>query len=202
MIFIESFYTVPLKELRSAVSCRRSLVVRPPSGVGSSLQDAGKFARGRAAATHNTIHAGGNLNDPVDAGTRGVILHVEDDDSVREAIGTVLGLEGFETHEAAHGAAALGLLESLRGRLDVLIVDYHLGHGITGTEVAEDFARLLGYAVPTIMLTGDTANSEVPMLSNAPVWVARKPLDPQALIAGLPALVEFRRSMSRALRGI
>jgi DNA-binding response OmpR family regulator len=139
-------------------------------------------------------------NDPVDPGTRGVILHVEDDDSVRQAICTLLRLESFETHEAAHGAEALRAYEHLRGRLDVLIVDYHLGHGITGTEVAEDLARLLGYAVPTIMLTGDTANSEFPMLSNAPVWIARKPLEPQALLAGLPALVEFRRSMSRALQ--
>jgi CheY-like chemotaxis protein len=137
---------------------------------------------------------------PAQGASRGVILHVEDDDSVREAICTLMRLESFEVHEAAHGTAALALYETLRGRLDVLIVDYHLGLGITGTEVAEDLSRLLGYGVPTILLTGDTANSEVPMLPNAPVWVARTPLDPEALLAGLQPLVEFRRSMQRVTR--
>ena len=86
----------------------------------------------------------------------------------------------------------------MRGRLDVLIVDYHLGGGLTGTEVAEEFARLLGHAVPTIILTGDPANAEVPWLSNAPVWVARKPLAPATLLAALPPLVAFRRAVAAA----
>ncbi len=57
---------------------------------------------------------------------------------------------------------------------------------MTGTEVAEEFARLLGHAVPTIILTGDPANAEVPWLSDAPVWLARKPLVPETLLAALP----------------
>ena len=102
---------------------------------------------------------------------------------------------GFETREAASGEQALTQVESLRGRLDVLIVDYDLGHSMTGTEVAEEFARLLGHAVPTVILTGDPANAEVPWLTDAPVWVARKPLLPDTLLAALPPLVAFRRAV-------
>ena len=87
-------------------------------------------------------------------------------------------------------------METLRGRLDVLIVDYDLGRGMTGTELAEEFARLLGHAVPTVMLTGDPANAEVPWLAEAPVWVARKPLYPETLLAALPPLVAFRRAVA------
>ena len=90
---------------------------------------------------------------------------------------------GFETREASCGESALAQVETLRGRLDVLIVDYNLGRGMTGTEVAEEFARLLGHAVPTVMLTGDPANAEVPWLAEAPVWVARKPLLPGNLVS-------------------
>ena len=129
--------------------------------------------------------------------TRGVILHVEDDESQREALAALLGIESFEVHQAHDGAAVRPLADRLRGRLDVLIVDYHLGNGSSGTEVAEALSRQLGYAVPTVMLTGDVANCEVPLLSHAPVWIARKPLDPQVLLAGLPALVQFRRGISR-----
>ena len=137
--------------------------------------------------------------------TRGVILHVEDEESQRESLATLLAVESFEVHQAADSAAVPSLARKLGDRLDVLIVDYHLGGsgpggsrtGGSGTDVAEGLSALLGYAVPTIMLTGDVANCEVPILSYAPVWVARKPLDPRVLLAGLPALVEFRRGVAR-----
>jgi len=137
------------------------------------------------------------LFDP-DAAARGVILHVEDDESMRRATALLMRLEGYETREAASGEQALAQVGALRGRLDVLIADYHLGGGLTGTEVAEELARLLGHAVPTIILTGDPANAEVPWLTHAPVWVARKPLEPETLLAALPPLVAFRRAVAAA----
>jgi CheY-like chemotaxis protein len=130
--------------------------------------------------------------------TRGLILHVEDDEPLRRSTSMLLRLAGFETREAATGEQALAQVEHMRGKLDVLIVDYHLGDGLTGTEVAEAFARLLGHAVPTVILTGDPANAEVPWLSDAPVWLARKPLLPDTLLAALPALVDFRRAVAAA----
>jgi CheY-like chemotaxis protein len=131
---------------------------------------------------------------------RGLILHVDDDDALRRATAAVLRNAGFDTREATCGEEALAQVETLRGRLDVLIVDYDLGTGLTGTEVAEDFARLLGHAVPTVMLTEDPANAEVPWLADAPVWVARKPLPADTLVAALPPLVDFRRAVAAAAR--
>ena len=130
--------------------------------------------------------------------TRGMILHVDDDEGMRRSTALLLRVAGFDTREADSGEQALELAEALRGKLDVLIVDYHLGNGMTGTEVAEEFARLLGHAVPTVILTGDPANAEVPWLSDAPVWLARKPLVPETLLAALPALVDFRRAVAAA----
>lgn len=127
---------------------------------------------------------------------RGFVLHVDDDEDLRLSTGLLLRSAGFETREASCGETALAQVETLRGRLDVLIVDYDLGHGMTGTELAEEFARLLGHAVPTVMLTGEPANAEVPWLAEAPVWVARKPLHPETLLAALPPLVAFRRAMA------
>ena len=136
------------------------------------------------------------LSEPAN---RGLILHVDDDDSVRRSTATLMRAAGFETREAAYGEQALSQIETLRGRLDVLIVDYDLGHSLTGTEVAEEIARLLGHAVPTVILTGDPANAEVPWLTDAPVWVARKPLAPETLLAALPSLVAFRRAVAAAI---
>ena len=138
------------------------------------------------------------LNSPAPA-ARGFILHVEDDEAMRRSTALLLRVAGFETREAASGEQALAQVETLRGRLDVLIVDYHLGNGMTGTEVAEEFARLLGHAVPTVILTADPANAEVPWLADAPVWLARKPLLPETLLAALPSLVDFRRAVLAAV---
>jgi CheY-like chemotaxis protein len=131
---------------------------------------------------------------------RGLIQHVDDDAALRRSTAMLLRSAGFETREATCGEDALAQVEALRGRLDVLIVDYDLGAGLTGTEVAEDFARLLGHAVPTIMLTGDPANAEVPWLADAPVWVARKPMQAETLLAGLQPLVAFRRAVAATSR--
>ena len=127
---------------------------------------------------------------------RGLILHVDDDDALRRSTSLLLRAAGFETREAASGEQALIHAEALRDRLDVLIVDDYLGPGISGAEVAEEFARLLGQAVPTVILTGDPANAEVPWLRDAPVWMARKPLSPETLLAALPPLVAFRRAIA------
>jgi len=131
---------------------------------------------------------------------RGLILHVEDDEAMRRSTAMLLRGAGFETREAACGKDALTQAESLRGGLDVLIVDYNLGDSMTGTEVAEEFARLLGHAVPTVILTGDPANAEVPWLADAPVWLARKPMLPETLLAALPPLVDFRRAVAAVHR--
>ena len=131
---------------------------------------------------------------------RGLILHVDDDEAMRRSTAMLMRAAGFETREAACGEDAVAQVDSLRGRLDVLIVDYNLGQPMTGTEVAEEFARLLGHAVPTVILTGDPANAEVPWLADAPVWLARKPLHPDTLLAALPPLVAFRRAVADTQR--
>jgi CheY-like chemotaxis protein len=131
---------------------------------------------------------------------RGLILHVDEDEAMRRSTAMLMRAAGFETREAACGEDAITQIDSLRGRLDVLIVEYNLGQSMTGTELAEEFARLLGHAVPTVILTGDPANAEVPWLADAPVWLARKPLHPETLLAALPPLVAFRRAVADTQR--
>jgi hypothetical protein len=51
---------------------------------------------------------------------------------------------------------------------------------MSGTEVTESLVRLLGHGMPTIILTADPANAEMPWLKNSPVSCV-----PITLIAGL-----------------
>jgi len=130
----------------------------------------------------------------------GVVMYVEDDPDSRLATSTMLRAAGFAVHEAASAQSALAQADSLKGRLDVLIVDYHLGGDMSGTEVAEALAQKMGHGVPTVILTGDPANAEMPWLKNSPVWLVRKPSDPMTLISGLWPLIDFRRAMRRLSR--
>ena len=130
--------------------------------------------------------------DPI---PRGIILFVEDDEDLRTSTAALLEIAGYDVRAAATPDAAYAVAESLRNRLDLLVVDYNLRATQTGTEVAESISRKIGHGIPTVILTGDPANAEVPWLKDSAVWLARKPISPAKLVAGLSPLVTFRRAM-------
>jgi len=126
--------------------------------------------------------------------SRGVVLHVEDDPTVREAMAMVLSGDGYSVSIAANGSEALRLIaQGLRP--DLLIVDFNLGEEMNGAEATEQLQRALGYTPPVIMLTGDPSNAEFPWITAMPVWLARKPMSPRLLLAAVPSLVQLSRSM-------
>jgi len=125
--------------------------------------------------------------------SRGVVLHVEDDSMVREAVAMVLGADGYSVSSAASGQEALELVaQGLRP--DLLIVDFNLDEDMNGAETTEQLRQALGYAAPLIMLTGDPSNAEFPWMTEAPVWLARKPMSPRLLLAAVPRLVDLSRA--------
>jgi CheY-like chemotaxis protein len=127
----------------------------------------------------------------------GQILHVEDEQAVRDAVSMLLRAHGYFVTGAASGPEALQLAsEGLRP--DVLIVDFNLDDEMNGAEVAEKIRRILRYTPPVIMLTGDLSNAEVPCITDVPIWLMNKPVDAQILLPALPALIQ----LSRALRAL
>lgn len=130
----------------------------------------------------------------------GMILHVDDEPSVRSSLAALLRTDGYDVHGAASGPEAL-LLASQGLKPDILIVDFNLDQDMNGAEVAEQIRRVLHYTPPIIMLTGDLNNAEFPAITEVPVWLTRKPLDPQVLLAALPGLVELSRATRAIIRG-
>src|ERR1039458_853269 len=136
----------------------------------------------------------------VNAPGMGLILHVEDERQVRDAVSLLLRAGGYTVGSASDGAQALQL--AAQGyRPDVLIVDFHLDDQMNGAEVAEKIRGTLGYTPPVIILTGDVSNAEFPCITGAPVWLTRKPLNPEILLAALPALVALSRAIRNAPAG-
>jgi two-component system CheB/CheR fusion protein len=120
-------------------------------------------------------------------------LHVEDELIVRKAMALLLSSEGYTVISAANGPEALRLVAD--GICpDLLIVDFNLDDTMNGAETAEELRRALGYAPPVVMLTGNPASAEFPWITDAPVWLAHKPMSPELFLAALPGLIQLSRA--------
>ena len=124
----------------------------------------------------------------------GTILIVEDEDSVRNLIRTVLQRHGFEVFGAPSGALALEWAAGREGPLDLLITDVVMP-GINGREVAERLG-VLRPRLPVLYLSGYTADilrGQLP-LPPGQSFLA-KPFSPDELSARVDAvLAEARRA--------
>ena len=140
------------------------------------------------------------LQTVVAVNDRPLALHVEDDEATRASLRLLLTSAGYRVVSAADGPAALALVRKERLVPDVLIVDFHLTEDMNGTDVAEALAAALGHAPPTVMMTADAMNIEIPWIPGAPFWLVPKPFDARVLLAGLNALVRFHRDTRAASR--
>jgi two-component system cell cycle sensor histidine kinase/response regulator CckA len=84
------------------------------------------------------------------AGSR--ILIVDDDSAICEAYREILSAEGYDVVTAGSGKEALGALEELGGRIDVLILDIGLPDA-DGTDVAREIVARIGNR-PTLYVSG------------------------------------------------
>jgi CheY-like chemotaxis protein len=125
-----------------------------------------------------------------------VVMHVDDDPVVLDSMRTLLGAYRVRVVSVADGEAALRAVHFEGVRPDLLIVDFHLGAGTNGTDVAESILRLVRYPLPLVLLTGDAPNAYVPWTTKAPVWLMPKPFDARLLAAAIGPLTD----LSRALR--
>ena len=120
------------------------------------------------------------------AGKRHVLL-VEDDQGVRDATRMLLKVEGYRVTAVATLAQAV---ESAKddAAVDLLLTDYHLGSGETGTQVITELRQILGRPVSAVLMTGDTSSAmrEVPL--DLDVRVASKPIKAEELLGLLKEL--------------
>ena len=117
---------------------------------------------------------------PADGGNRTVLL-VDDDPLVRDMIGDVLRLQGFQVRQAHNGEQALAQLDA---SIDLLLTDFAMPE-FNGAQLAiaarERFPRL-----PVVILTG---YAELQGLELADSLVIQKPVQAQVLAQALNDLL-------------
>ena len=141
-------------------------------------------------ASRSAVHATSRVEVPLEQGPpiEAHILLVEDDVSVRNATRMLLKSEGYEVTAVASWTAALEYVRQ-RPRLDLVVTDYHLGAGETGTQVIASVRDALGLPLNAVLMTGDTS-SAIQMLPHDPhTRVASKPVNAEELLRLLRELL-------------
>lgn len=120
-------------------------------------------------------------------GTTRVLL-VEDDAAVRGATRMLLRVEGYSVTAVASRREALQHIRDGHG-IDLLISDYHLGEGETGTQVIAALREALGAPLKAVLMTGDTSSAVREIPRDPLLRVASKPIDADELLTLMRALL-------------
>jgi len=121
------------------------------------------------------------------AATHHRILLVEDEPGVRNAMRMLLEIEGYEITATAGANEAL---ERLRAdHFDLLVTDYHLEAGRTGSQVIVAARERYGPSFNAILVTGDTSAAIREIQGDAHLRIIRKPINSDELLGQMRALL-------------
>jgi PAS domain S-box-containing protein len=116
------------------------------------------------------------------------ILLVEDNVSVRRAMSRLLALEGFDVTQVASLSEALQHVHQ-GGGVDLLICDYHLSDGETGSQVVAALRQILGDSLPALLTSGDTSSAIKQLPRDPYLRFTSKPIKAEELVGLLRALL-------------
>jgi PAS domain S-box-containing protein len=133
-------------------------------------------------------HAAGDSSSEKSAGNTSRILLVEDEPSVRNAMRMLLDIEGYHVTIAATAEEALQLLRG-SNTFDLLVTDYHLDGGRTGTQVIAAAREIRSDSFKAILVTGDTSSAVREMRGDANLRITSKPINSDELLALVKALL-------------
>ncbi|WP_247894302.1 ATP-binding protein [Azospirillum sp. B510] len=103
------------------------------------------------------------------------VLVIEDDEVVREGLRAMLAEWGYGVLSAASCAEALDLANGGPAP-DLIVADYRLRDGRTGTEAIREVRLALGRSLPGILVTGDTAPARAQEAEAGNFRVMHKPV--------------------------
>jgi CheY-like chemotaxis protein len=115
-----------------------------------------------------------------------LVMLVDDDALVRDAMQSLLVQWGCEVAVAADGEEAASVLERLERLPDILLCDYRLPGAATGVQVIQRLHAVAGAAIPAALVSGDIAPESQREAKASGYPVLLKPVAP----AKLRALVE------------
>ncbi len=122
------------------------------------------------------------------------VLVIDDEESVRVAMDSVLADWGCITYTAESGVAGIAVIENREVVPDIIIADYRLRNNETGVAAVHAVQARLDVEIPAIIITGDTAPERIKEASDSGFLLIHKPVKPAELRMKISSLL---RSHSR-----
>jgi two-component system, sensor histidine kinase len=163
-----------------------TLEVNSQVGQGSTFSLLLPASKGHVAAAQPAVAAPPAVA-PRQSGAARILL-VEDNASVRRAMSRLLTLEGYSVTQVASLSEALQHVHEGRG-VDLLICDYHLSGGETGTQVVAALRAILGDSLPALLTSGDTSSAVKQLPRDPYLRFTSKPIKAEELVGLLRALL-------------
>jgi PAS domain S-box-containing protein len=109
------------------------------------------------------------------------LLLVEDEPAVRNAMRMLLELEGYRVTIAQSHAEAVAKLRDGQP-FDLIVTDYHLDGGHTGTAVIAAAREVLGDRTKAVLVTGDTSRAVSELRGDDNLRITSKPINSDELL--------------------
>ncbi|MBK4995453.1 PAS domain S-box protein [Pseudomonas sp. S37] len=115
------------------------------------------------------------------------LLVLDNEVSILESMGALLGQWGCEVVTATDQA---GALRALQGRApELILADFHLDHGVVGCEVVRHLRQHFAAAIPAVIITADRSDQCRRSLQELGAPLLNKPVKPGKLRAVLSQLL-------------
>ncbi len=118
-----------------------------------------------------------------------VIVVIDDDEGVREALVDLLDRHGASALAAADEAQARALIDEIGVPPDLIVCDHRLAQGADGVAVIRALRSTYGAGIPVAILTGDVAPAILRRVRDAGLPIFSKPYRPDQLVAAIAALI-------------
>jgi signal transduction histidine kinase/ActR/RegA family two-component response regulator len=172
--------------LARLLGCRIELSSRPGKGSVFAIE----VPRAKALTAPSAAEFSGVTTDRL----RGALVLIVDDDAlVREAMQGLFAQWGCEVAVAANGDEAMAALARHDRLPDALLCDYLLPGGESGADVIRRLHAAAGIAIPAALISGDTAPETLQDIKASGYPLLPKPVAP----AKLRALTEHLLAASR-----
>jgi CheY-like chemotaxis protein len=122
------------------------------------------------------------------AGLQQHVLLVEDDPGVRNATRVFLKGEGYRVTATASLNEAVRCASEAHD-IDIIVSDYHLGGGETGTEVISSVRKVLNRTTAAVLITGDTSSVVRELGRDAQLRITSKPINADEMLTLIKELL-------------
>jgi two-component system, sensor histidine kinase len=150
--------------------------VRSRPGGGSTFSIDLPLATMETAGLPVTGDAGSDQN-----GQGRLVVVIDDDALVLESLEAILTEWGYQAVAAVSAEEAIVQVRELGRRPDIVIADYRLQDGRTGTEAILAVRALFDHPIPGLILTGETDPKFLRECTGHDVGIAHKPVMPSQL---------------------